>query len=208
MMQLLTGMNWGKNECYPVITLVLYLGDKPWGRNSSIYDAVQVPEELRPYVSDYRINFFEIAHLTDEEIECFHSDFRIVADYFTHRRTDPDYRPKDPIRFRHAEELMNLMAAVTGDSQYLEGLDTEGGRPDNMDEYLNRLINKGRMEGLAAGRVEGLSQGRVEGEITGRMKTLTKLVRDGLLTAATAAREMNITTEEFQKKAAELAAEK
>ena len=87
------------------------------------------------------------------------------------------------------------MAAVTGDSQYLEGLDTEGGRPDNMDEFLNRLVNKGRMEG------------RAEGEITGRMKTLTKLVRDGLLTPATAAKEMNITTEEFQKKAAELAAE-
>lgn len=48
-----------------MITLVLYFGDERWGKNRSLYDAVDVPERLKPYVSDYRINVFEIPFLTD-----------------------------------------------------------------------------------------------------------------------------------------------
>lgn len=33
-------------------------------------------------VNDYRINLFEIAYLSNEQVNLFKSDFRIVADYF------------------------------------------------------------------------------------------------------------------------------
>ena len=41
---------------YPVITLVLYFGNRRWKRPLSLKDRVQVPEDLKPYFSDYRIN--------------------------------------------------------------------------------------------------------------------------------------------------------
>ena len=34
------------------------------------------------YVADIKINVFEIAYLSDEQLNRFHSDFRIVADLF------------------------------------------------------------------------------------------------------------------------------
>ena len=61
-----------------------------------------------------------------------------------------------------------------------------------MDEYLDRLLAKGE------------AKGRIEGEITGKVKTLASLVRNGLLSLPNAAKEMNLTPEEFQKKVAEL----
>ena len=48
-------------ERYPVITIVLYFGN------------------TLPYFNDYRINLFEIAFMSDDEISRFHSDFRIIA---------------------------------------------------------------------------------------------------------------------------------
>ena len=72
------------NPRYPVVTLVLYFGyEKHWNKPVTIYDALdKIPEEMKKYVSDYRINVFEVAWLSDEQVAKFKSDFRIVADYF------------------------------------------------------------------------------------------------------------------------------
>ena len=79
-----------KGELYPVVTLVLYFGESPWREPRSLYERVSVPEALRPFVNDYRINVFEIAFMTDERIELFTSDFRIVSDYFAQMRRNRD----------------------------------------------------------------------------------------------------------------------
>ena len=44
-------------------------------------------------MNDLKLNVFEVAFLTDEQIERFTSDFRIVADYFVQMRRDRDYVP-------------------------------------------------------------------------------------------------------------------
>ena len=57
-------------ERYPVITLVLHFGTKhPWSGAKSLHEYFDLSEELRPYVSDYRMNVFDIAFLTDEQVE-------------------------------------------------------------------------------------------------------------------------------------------
>ena len=141
---------------YPVITLVLYFGDKRWGKSRSLYDAINVPERFRPYVSNYKINVFDIAHLPEEAIDYFHSDFKIVVDYFVHRRTNPDYRPVDPVKFKHVDEVLKMMAALTHDNRFEEVLTQEGGKPENMCEVLDRVEEKGRKEGVDETRLESI----------------------------------------------------
>ena len=50
-----------------------------------------------PYVNDYHMNLFEIAWLTDEQVEMFRSDFKIVADYYVQMRKNKDYVPSKQI---------------------------------------------------------------------------------------------------------------
>ena len=177
-------------ERYPVVTVVLYFGDRPWGPNRTLHDTVRIPEKLNPYVNDYRLNLFEIAYLPEEWIKLFKSDFRIVADYFTHSRENPDYRPKDPVKFRHVEEMLTLMSVLTGDSRYTELMyDEEGGLAETMDKVLDRAEARGIAIGEARGRAEGAIQ------------TLTRLVQKGLLSLTTAAQEAGLTPAEFKEKA-------
>ena len=136
---------------YPVITLVLYFGDTPWRRNRSLHGSVLIPDRFRPFVSDYKINIFEIARLPEDAVQWFHSDFRIVADYFIHKRTDPDYRPKDPIRFRHVDEALKLLSVLTQDRRFEETLYQEGGKPENMCEVLDRVEARGMEKGIEKG---------------------------------------------------------
>ena len=101
-------------ERYPVITLVLYFGNTHWGSNRTLHEAVSVPDDLRPFVNDYKVNLFEIAFMNDAEISRFHSDFRIVADFMAHKRTDPDYVSTDKTAFVHTDEILKLMSLLTG----------------------------------------------------------------------------------------------
>ena len=99
---------------YPVITLVLYMGyEKNWKYSNSLLDLLEVDENLKPYVSDYKINVFEIAFLDREKINLFKSDFRMLADYLYQMRTTNTYRG-DESDIKHVDEILMLMSAMSG----------------------------------------------------------------------------------------------
>ena len=190
----------GQAERYPVITIVLYFGDSPWGRNKALYDLLKIPERLKPYISDYKINVFEISRLPEEAISRFHSDFRIVVDYFVHKRLDPHYRPTDADRFRHTDELLKLMAVITQDQRYEEVLHEEGGKPGNMCELLDRV----EAEGVAKGLAQGEAKGRKEGIDQARLESIRSIM-DGLkYTAQQAMDLLRIPAEDQQRYASRL----
>ena len=108
-----------ENSFYPVITLVLYFGKQRWEKARSLYEKLEVPEELRPYVNDFSINVFEISYLSEEQLAMFRSDFGVVAEYFVRSRTDPGYKPKKKV-IKHVDAFLKMMKAVTGDHRYEE----------------------------------------------------------------------------------------
>lgn len=156
----LTEKNNAKSR-YPVIMLVLYFGHtKPWGKPKNLLDRLDIPEKLKPYVSDYKMNLFEIAHLSREQVNLFKSDFRVVADYLVQMREKGDYIP-EPQELRHVQETLQLLSVMTGDHRFEETYDdiTEG-RPHNMCDVLDRIESKGMQQGIQ----QGIQQGRTERE--------------------------------------------
>ena len=162
-----------------------------WG-SRTLYDTLQVPELFRPFVSDYRINVFEIAHLPEEAIGYFSSDFKIVADYFVHRKLDPDYRPKDPEMFQHVDELLKLMSVLTQDVRFAETLQGEGGKPKDMCELLDRVEARGIKKGIEQGIVQGIEQGIDET----RLVSIKNIMRNLNLTAMQAMDALGIPSSE------------
>ena len=136
-------------ERYPVITIVLYFGNMHWERNRTLHEAVGVPDDLMPYFNDYKINLFEIAFMSDDEISRFHSDFRIIADFIAHKRADPDFVSTDRTAFVHTDEVLKLMSLLTGDDRYELTINSEGGKPKNMCEMLDRVEAKGENKIIA-----------------------------------------------------------
>ena len=115
---------------------------------------VNIPEELRPYVNDYKINVVEVSFLSKKQLSMFKSDFRIVADFFVQKRKNKDYIPsKDTIK--HVDALLRMMFVLTGDSRYEEVQNESEGGIKNMCEVLDKISEQGRAEGRAEGRMEG-----------------------------------------------------
>lgn len=138
---------------YPVVTLVLYFGDKPWTGAKTLYENLtDIPNELRPFVSDYRINQFEIAFLSDETVKKFKSDFRIIADYFVQIRKNKEYiASADEIS--HVYETLKIMSYLTKDQRFEQAYyqSEKGDEPKNMCEALDIIENRGIAKGLAVG---------------------------------------------------------
>ena len=151
---------------YPVITLVLYFGyAKHWDKPVYLYDTVPVPEIIKPYLSNIKINIFEIAFLSREKLAHFHSDFKTVADYFIQMRENGEYKPS-PERLCHVEAVLQLLSVMTDDTRFEDVLNQkeiiqEGG-VHNMNEWLDRVE--------AASRAEGMAKGMAKGEIIGAIK--------------------------------------
>lgn len=146
-----------QNPLCPVVTLILYFGKTHWKKNRTLYECVKVPEELKVFVNDYKVNVMEVSFLSDEQVELFKSDFKIVADYFVQTRKNNDYIPsKDTIK--HVEALLQMMSALTGDSRYEEIQNESKGGIKNMCEVLDKAIERGKVEGQVIGMVKAYAE--------------------------------------------------
>ena len=132
---------------YPVVTLVLYFGhDKPWNGPLSLKERLNIPREFEPYINDYKINLFQIAYLTHEQVELFQSDFKVVADYFVQKRENGDYIPSSQ-ELKHVQETLQLLSIMTNDHRFEEAyntdIDHQKGEASNMCEVWDTVENRG-----------------------------------------------------------------
>ena len=173
------------------MTLVLYFGYKGhWNAPLSIQETMDVPEILKPYVTDVKVNLFEIAYLTWEQVNLFRSDFREVARFFVQMQEDGDYKPSDD-ELKHVEAVLQLLNVMDDDHRFAMFLNekekAKGAK--TMSEWLTRVINENQAIGRAEGRAEGT------------FNTLLNLVKDNLLSVKEAASRAGMTEIEFCRKA-------
>ena len=143
---------------------------------------MKIPEGLDAYVNDFKIHVFEIAWLTEEEVNRFQSDFKVVANFFVKKRKNKHYVPDDHTEIRHVDEVLKLLSVMTRDDSY-EKLLTEKKEDEgvhNMCDVAERLKNAGWKagweEGKEAGKIAGEKEGREEGRKEGRKEGQLLLV--------------------------------
>ena len=154
-----------KNETflkpYPVITLVLYFGTKHWSYGKSLHEVLDIPDDIKKYVNDYKINLVEVAFLEDEQIEMFQSDFKIIADYFVQKRRGANYIPIDKT-IEHTDELLKTLKVLTKDERYetvLDELNEKKMKGEiNMCEIYDQIEGQGIKKGIQKGIQEGIQQ--------------------------------------------------
>jgi len=179
----------------PVVTLVLYFGYKGhWNAPLSILQALEVPEILKPYVTDVKVNLFEIAYLTWEQVNMFQSDFREVARYFVQMQEDGEYRPSDD-EISHIESILQLLNVMDKDHRFELSVNERENAKEarTMSEWLTKVIN----ENQAIGLKKGIEQGIEKGKFT----AYADMVRKNRISAKEASEELGMTETEFCKEA-------
>ena len=102
-----------------------------------------MPEILKPYVTDVKVNLFEIAYLSWEQVNLFQSDFREVARYFVQMRENGEYRPSDD-ELAHIESVLQLLNVMDRDHRFETAINERNEKKPEvrkMSEWLTRVIN-------------------------------------------------------------------
>ena len=175
---------------YPVATLVLYFGtEKKWTAPKNLLGCFKVPDELKPFVSDYKINVFNIAWLSKETVDMFQSDFKFVAQYFRAKRLNKNYIPTEE-EIKHADEVFKIFTALTGDKFF--------------EMAYNEVISNKKGGITMCDIVQGFVQ---EGRDQGKAELVRKMLDAKLVTEQQIADLLKISVKEVKKIAAKVPVE-
>lgn len=149
-----------EDRLHPVISLCVYYGESEWDGPCSLKDMLEIPEKIKPLVSDYRMNLIQVR--SSESLRFSNSDVNIVFDVSRSIYARDYMKIKEVYRNHDIPADLGLVIGAITESQKLidHALESEqkGGRI-NMCNALEELRKEGVEEGRQEGRWEGILEG-------------------------------------------------
>ena len=143
-------------EFCKVITLVLNFGQSQWREDKELEEVIKNKSGEENLFQNYRINVFNIAYLSDEQVEMFQSDFGIIADYFVKRQQGykviENHKP-----IKHIDEMLKFMSIFAEDERFLK-LNLNGKKEGEIT--MCTILDAAEQRGIS----RGISQGKTIGE--------------------------------------------
>lgn len=174
------------SKVHPVITFILYSGEKPWDGATSLHELIDftdVPEGLKGMVQDYKIHVFDIRRF--EHSEVFRTDVRQVFDFirFSEDKEALLQLVEGDDSYKHMEEdAVQVVAAYTHSKELIQLMkqDEKGkGEKRDMCKAIRDLMEDSRAEGLQAGIKKGHAEGHAEGLEEGISKLILNYLSNG-----------------------------
>ena len=140
----------GGQGIYPVISVVLNWGDKPWKTAISVRELLDYPvlKDAEDYLDKNRIHVFDMRFLEKSTRELFEGDVRVVLDYLSDRES----MIRRSQKLRNPAKVMKMLYALSGDTRYLEGITfMEEGGEKSVCDLFDYMVNQGIQQGLQQG---------------------------------------------------------
>ncbi len=188
------------DRLHPMISLCVYYGENPWDGPLCLMDMLEVPEKIKPLVSDYKMNLIELR--TSGFLQFHDQDVNTVFDISrwiyerNYDKINTVYRER-----QIASELGMVIGAITQSQKLIDhALESErkGGQV-NMCSALEELEKKAEQKGEQRGIKKGEQRGLQEGMIAGTIKTCKKFNLNQEETIKNVMEEFSLSKEEAEK---------
>ena len=149
-----------EDRLHPMVSICVYYGERAWDGPHSLVDMLKIPEELRPVVSDYKMNLIQVRE--SEELVFHNGDVQAVFE-ISRNIYKRNYKKIEEVyqNMELSSELGIVIGAITESPELVnQALERKGGRM-NMCTALEELKKEGITEGRKEGREEGRKEGRV-----------------------------------------------
>lgn len=183
------------------ITIVLYVGDKPWDGPTTITEMLSddideiIKEDLKNCNIRYPMCIIDAKHMLKEDIKKYKGDIGLLFQVLNFDEDEnnicdlTDIIEKSNIKYYKTYEVMSLL---TGDVRYIEYADQiYKSKEEEID--MCGLLDYVERRGVIAG-IE-------EGKIEGKLEVLLSLVKDNIISVKEAAKRAGKSEEEFREAA-------
>lgn len=165
----------------PVITLVIYLGtDDSWDGKTELYDLLDINQELKPYVSNYRFNLFD--YHDHKDFSAFKTENKLLFELLSNSKD----------KTKMSQCLENSEYRYSKDPDVVTGILGCIGAKINLNELKNE---KGEFDMMCKGLQDMIQDGILEGTIS----TLFKLVNNNIISLSVAAQQASVTEDRFME---------
>ena len=155
----------------PAVTLVLYMGEKPWDAADNLYEILDfsdVTDEWKKYIQNYKVHVLDICHTSDERLMEFPDDIACMflsIKYAKNKKKLTELAKKLPQFMEMGKDTYETVWNYVGNQQMLEikkVWETEGGKV-NMRCAIDEIYE----DGIAEGEKRGITIGEKRGEERG-----------------------------------------
>jgi hypothetical protein len=173
--ELMSGIK--KNDKFtPVITVVVYFGSEPWDGPTCLYDMLNLPDKLKPFVNNFKVNLVEVR---DNNL-VFHNQnnkdlftlLKIIYDKSSDRRTKREQIEQYEANRTIDKSVRRVIASTSKVSMKI----FENEEDVNVCKIWDEIKEDGREEGRKDGRAEeiicfGIEEGWSKEKILSRLQT-------------------------------------
>lgn len=138
-----------EDKLHPVVSIVIYYGEKPWDGPLSLRDMmVDMPEEIDAVFSDYKMNLLQVIdsskyHFDNEDVQTV---FEISEGIFDKRFDDINSKYGDS---EIESELAMVIGAITTSENIIKQATKQEVEDMRICEALQELEERGRQAGIA-----------------------------------------------------------
>ncbi|MBS4901277.1 MAG: Rpn family recombination-promoting nuclease/putative transposase, partial [Coprobacillus sp.] len=151
----------------PQVMIVFYTGDKKWNAPLKLSDYLDIPEELKAYINEWKFIFVDVKEIDTSKIKDEQTRYFIEAIQEMYKGNYEGLHR----RIKMNRDNFIYAAIITGSLDLIRDL-PEGDEID-MCEGMERIAEGFRNEGRIIGRSEGL----MEGEKREKKTTLLSLLK-------------------------------
>ena len=149
------------DKLLPVITIVVYYGEKPWDGAKTLHEMLDIPEEMKPYVNDYKMLLVE-ARKNDLQLHNINNRdlFSLLQIILSNHISKNTAKEKVIEYSRQNKTDRSVVMAVAGATNTKLDYNALG----KGDEAMCTLFEEIAKESRAEGEAKGEARGKVDGE--------------------------------------------
>jgi hypothetical protein len=147
----------------PVITVVVYYGEKSWDGATSLYEMLNIPSEMKQYVNDYKMllvearqNNLQLHNMNNRDLFGL---IQIVLDKTLPRNEAKEKAIQYGIEHNTEKSVVMTVAGVTNTKIDYSVFGKEDG---DMCTLFEEIARESKEEGKAQGKAEGKAEGIIE----------------------------------------------
>lgn len=144
----------------PVITIVIYYGEKPWDGALSLHGMLNIPKAMEPFVNDYKMHLVEARKNNLKLHNINNQDLFNLLEILLDRRGRLNETREKAIKYAKEHDVeKTVIMTVAGAANCKMDYDMIVGKGD---ADMCTVFEETRAEGKAEGKVEGEAKGIIE----------------------------------------------
>lgn len=140
-----------EDKFIPVILIVINWSGEKWSGATTLYEMLQLPDELMPFVNNYKLNIFD--YHDNEDFSVFKTEVRVIFEALKNADNEKKMATvfeRFPSVERETVQLIETLLNIKFDNKYIT-TNTDGKEVIDMCKAWEDHFNNGKREGIEQG---------------------------------------------------------